>query len=1081
MTHSHHHDRSDEEVGHLSRALLAATRCGQALLHATEETHLIQQICDIIVQTGYRFVWVGKAEHDPEKTVRPVAWAGHEDGVLSAIQVSWADSDFGRGAMGTAIRTGTPRVIQDLSQDPAFVPWRAEAEKHGYRSCCALPLQSNGKVFGALAIYAAETHAFDERELALFTTFAETLSFGLAALQTQTEHSKVSERFKRGEEEKKHLIAVVQNSPDFVAISSPEGQVLSVNKAGRELVGMPQDTDVRSTRIQDYLAPDGTGIVQDIALPMIRGGRFWQGEVPMRHFGSNETITVDARAFPIFNSQGELIGLACVCQDIRDRKRQEENLRVAQFAMDHSGEAILWCGPDSRYMYVNDAACRILGYSREELLALSVWHVAPRRSAADWPNAWAEFKRCGFTTYETILHTKHGRSVDVEISVSYMSFGHKEFLCTFVRDISERKRHEQALLQAEEKYREIFENAVVGIFQTHPQGNIVAVNQALANMFGYQSREEFMEKVRDLSTQLYADPARRREFLQLLESRGVARNFEFEARQKDGKSVWLSANARAVRENQGKTLYYEGTLSDITERKLAEEQLRRTEKHLETVVNAAPVVFFAINNDGIFTLSVGSGLRGLELAPGQVVGHSVFDVYRDNPQILEHVRRALQGEEFTTIEEVPKYGRVFETLWGPRHDSAGKPSGLIGVAIDISERRRLEAQYLQAQKMDAVGRLAGGVAHDFNNLLGVIIGHGELAESHLDPQHPAAENLSQILGAAKKAAALTRQLLAFGRRQVTNPVVLDLNKVVHGCMKMLKPILREDINISFREEPGLGMVKVDAGHVEQVLMNLGVNARDAMPKGGLIILETSNVELDDNFLRGVSTLSPGPYVMLTFRDTGSGIDPELLPHIFEPFFTTKAPGEGTGLGLATVYGIVKQSGGHIRVYSELDHGTTFKICFPRVEDKEHLLEAEPEPEVIGGPETILLVEDEAGLRDVAANMLQSVGYKVIKAENGPEALAIVNACSENIDLVLTDIVMPGMSGSELLKELRSLRPSIKALYMSGYAGQQLAPYTDNASELELVEKPFTKKALLRKVRACLGSSGPAAMKASVNP
>lgn len=1081
MTHSHHHDRSDEEVGHLTRALVAATRCGQALLHATEETLLIQQICNIIVQTGYRFAWVGKAEHDEEKSVRPVAWAGHEDGVLSAIQVSWSDSVRGHGAMGTAIRTGTPRVIQDLSQDPDFTPWRAEAEKHGYRSCCALPLQSNGKVFGALAIYAAETHAFDERELALFTTFAETLSFGIAALRTQNEHSQVRERLTRGEEEKKHLIAVVQNSPDFVGIGTPEGQVLFVNRAGRELIGIPMDADVRPTKILDYLAPEGIAVVRDVAIPTIRSGKFWQGQVPMRHFRTNENISVEVRAFPIFNSHRELIGLACVCQDIRERKRQEENLKVAQFAMDHSGEAILWCGPDSRYTYVNDAACRILGYTREELLSLSVWHVAPRRTAADWPYAWAEFKRRGFTTYETILRTKYRRDIDVEISVSYMGFGRKEFLCTFVRDISERKRHEQALRQAEEKYREIFENAVVGIFQTHPRGHIVAVNQALANIFGYKSPEEFMEKVRDLSTQLYANPTRRREFLQLLEDRGVVRNFEFEACQKNGDRVWLSANARAVREGHGPTLYYEGTLADITERKLAEEQLRRTEEHLETVVNAAPVVFFAIDNDGIFTLSVGSGLRGLELTPGQVVGHSVFEVYGDNPQLLEHVRRALQGEEFTTIEEVPKYGRVFETLWGPRRDSAGRPAGLVGVAIDITERRRLEAQYLQAQKMDAIGRLAGGVAHDFNNLLGVIIGHGELAESTLDPLHPAAENLAQILGAAKKAASLTRQLLAFGRRQVANPIVLDLNKVVRGCIQMLKPILREDINISLHEESGLGMVKVDPGYIEQILMNLGVNARDAMPKGGEIVVETSNVELDDNCLREVPSLSPGPYVMLTVRDTGSGIDPELLPHIFEPFFTTKAPGEGTGLGLATVYGIVKQSGGHIRVYSEPNRGTTFKVCFPRVEDKEHQLQAEPEPEVIGGSETILLVEDEAGLRDVAANMLQSVGYKVLKAENGPAALTLISTYSETIDLLLTDVVMPAMSGRELFNELQALRPSIKALYMSGYAGQQLAPYTDSSSELDLVEKPFTKKTLLRKVRASLGPSGPAVMQASVHP
>lgn len=1077
MSHSRHHDPSNREVGHLTRALIAATRCGQALLHAPEEAHLIQQICNIIVQTGYRLAWVGKAEHDNEKTVRPVAWAGHEEGLLSAIKVSWSDSDYGRGPVGVAIRSGKPRVIQDLSQDPSYAPWREEAGKRGYRSCCALPLQSNGEMFGALAIYAAETHAFDERELALFTTFAETLSFGIAARQTQNEHSRVREQFKRGEEEKKHLIAVVQNSPDFVGIGTPDGQVLFVNKSGRELVGIPNDADVRSTRILDYLAPDGMAVVRDIALPTLLSGQFWQGEVTMRHFASHESVNVDVRSFPIFNSEHEIIGLACLCQDIRDRKRQEENLKVAQFAMDHSGESILWCGPDARYTYVNDAACRILGYTREELLSLSVWHVAPRRSALDWPKAWTEFKRRGFTTYETILRTKYGRDIDVEISVSYMGFGRKEFLCTFVRDISERKRHEQALRQAEEKYREIFENAVVGIFQTHPQGHIIAVNQALASMFAYASPEEFMEKVHDLATELYADPARRRYFLQLLENRGVVRNFEFEARQKDGKSVWVSANARAVRDG-GKTLYYEGTLSDITERRLAEEQLRRTEEHLQTIVNAAPVVFFALDKNGVFTLSLGSGLRGLQLEPGQVVGHSVFDVYRDNPQLLDHVRRALAGEEFTTVEEVPQYGRFFETLWGPRRDSAGNPAGLIGVAIDITERRRLEAQYLQAQKMDAIGRLAGGVAHDFNNLLGVIIGHGELAENNLDPQHPAAANLSQILDAAKKAAALTRQLLAFGRRQVTNPVVLDLNKVVRGCMQMLKPILREDIKISFKEEPGLGMVRVDPGHVEQILMNLGVNARDAMPKGGEIIIETRNIEPDDSCLRGASGILPGAHVMLTVRDTGCGIDPETLPHIFEPFFTTKAPGEGTGLGLATVYGIVKQSGGHIRVYSEPNHGTTFNVCFPGVEDKEHPVDVELEPEVIGGAETILLVEDEAGLRDVAANMLQSVGYKVLKAENGPAALTAVNAYPENIDLLLTDIVMPGMSGSELVKELRGLRPSIKALYMSGYTGQQLAPYTGGSSDLDLVEKPFTKKVFLRKVRATLGSPGTAAAKAS---
>jgi len=395
---------------------------------------------------------------------------------------------------------------------------------------------------------------------------------------------------------------------------------------------------------------------------------------------------------------------------------------------------------------------------------------------------------------------------------------------------------------------------------------------------------------------------------------------------------------------------------------------------------------------------------------------------------------------------------------------------VLAITQDVTEAKRLENQFRQAQRMAAVGRMAGGIAHDFNNILTVIMGYSEMVLHRLGSAHPMAKSLGEIKRAAERAATLTRQLLAFSRQQVLYPRVLDLNVVVNNLNQMLRRLIGEDIVLSFQAANPLGYIKADLGQIEQILMNLVVNARDAMPKGGTIAIATSLVELDEAYLDSHFSVRPGRYVLLSVSDTGCGMDEKTLSHIFEPFFTTKGPGQGTGLGLSTVYGIVKQSDGYIWVYSELEKGTTFKLYFPLHEEGAPVLsEWSAEVQPVGGTETVLVVEDDESLRKLTAALLESTGYRVLEADNGETAINLVEKWAESIDLLLTDVLMPVMSGVDLSARLRKLRPDLKVLLMSGYAGDLIARHRGIEPDILLIEKPFTRHGLLSKIRSVLNS------------
>jgi two-component system, cell cycle sensor histidine kinase and response regulator CckA len=413
-----------------------------------------------------------------------------------------------------------------------------------------------------------------------------------------------------------------------------------------------------------------------------------------------------------------------------------------------------------------------------------------------------------------------------------------------------------------------------------------------------------------------------------------------------------------------------------------------------------------------------------------------------------------------TIHWISRTGRTF-------FDESDTPVRAAGIGLDVTERQLWEEQFRQAQKVESVGQLAGGIAHDFNNLLTAIQGYSELLNETLDAESPHREYVAEIGRASERAASLTRQLLAFSRRQILDPRVIDLRESLHAMRSMLKRLIGENVNVVFRTTEQLTRVKADPGQIEQVILNLALNARDAMPDGGTLLLEVTTVDLDEAYARRHVSVKPGPYVMLSVSDTGTGMDLTTQERIFEPFFTTKPRGRGTGLGLSTVYGIIKQSGGNIWVYSELGRGTTFKIYLPRVEEAVDQQATQTPPPVLAGSETILVVEDEPSVRNLVQKVLERYGYRVLTARAPHEAMALAEAHGDSIQLVISDVVLPEMSGRALVSQLTADRPGLRVMFMSGYTDNAIVNHGVLDPDTPFLQKPFTPAALARKVRELL--------------
>ncbi len=508
-----------------------------------------------------------------------------------------------------------------------------------------------------------------------------------------------------------------------------------------------------------------------------------------------------------------------------------------------------------------------------------------------------------------------------------------------------------------------------------------------------------------------------------------------------------------------------------------EAALRAHERFLRDVIDADPHFVFAKDWDGRFTLANKAVAQVYGITPDALVGKTdadfnsnrqeVENFLRDDREVIASGRPKLIPEEPVTNAKTGET-RWFETVKVPLISADGTARQVVGVATDVTQRKRLEEQLRQSQKMEAIGRLAGGIAHDFNNLLTAIIGYAELLMADGGAADSRRGDVAEIKRAAERAAGLTQQLLAFSRKQLLQPKVLDLNALVRETQKLLRRLLGEDIELQTVAATDLDAVEADPGQLGQVIMNLAVNARDAMPRGGQLTIETANVVLDDAAVQQHVTMRPGRYVMLAVSDTGVGMDADTKAHLFEPFFTTKEAGKGTGLGLATVYGIVKQSGGYIWAYSEPGRGATFKIYLPPVAARAEAVRSPVAPSAAThGSETVLVVEDEEAVRRLSCRVLESHGYTVLAAGRGDQALHVASRHTGPIQLLVTDVVMPGMSGRELAKRLSSLRPATKVLYLSGYTDDAIVRHGVLEPGVSFLQKPFTPAALARKVREVL--------------
>ncbi len=741
------------------------------------------------------------------------------------------------------------------------------------------------------------------------------------------------------------------------------------------------------------------------------------------------------------------------------------------------------------FLDVNEAAVRKYGYSREQFLAMTVAEIRPEEDVPafrDWLTKAPLVDRISAGR----LRKSDGTIIDVEVHSNAILYSGRPARLVMAFDITDARRAEKEITGLNQRLRdrvtelETLLNLIpVGIAISEDRDcSRVRVNSALARLLGIPAGANASVTAPAEERPPYKLFRGGRELspeempMQTAASQGIGcENVEVDTVFPDGRRIGFLTSTAPLFDQQGAPRGCITSFLDITARKQAEDQLREANQTLRALIEALPLAIIAMDFQG----NVKSWNRTAQRMFGWTEQEVLGDLFPAVPESDEeffraNLKRARQGETLCGIERQRrrKDGSLMDVaLWNTvQRDASGSPVGVISVIADITQRKHLEEQLRQSQKMEAVGRLAGGVAHDFNNLLTVVTGFSQLMLDGMQEDNPFRAPLEEILKAGNRAAGLTNQLLAFSRRQMIRPTVVDLNRVITDTERMLRRLISEDIELVLLLGSGLRSVRADAGQIQQVLMNLAINARDAMPRGGSLTIETSNVVLRVNDLAAHPELRPGDYVLLTFTDTGEGMDETTRTRLFEPFFTTKGLGRGTGLGLSTVYGIVKQNGGDIAVWSEPGRGATFRIYLPGLSaDAEPPREAGKHSMPTEGSETVLLVEDEPGVRNMVRQVLTSQGYDVHVACDGRDALRVYAELSQQVDLLVTDVVMPHMNGQELARQLIALQPDLKVVYISGYAEPVLARYGVSEEGVTFLQKPFTPQELRRRVREALGA------------
>lgn len=1021
-----------------------------------------------------------------------------------------APQKLGKSCAAHVFRTGKSLLINQELFDYLTEAGEVELVGEPSPSWLGVPLNTPAKTIGVLVVqHYEDDRAYSERDVEFLSSVGGQIAVAIERKQAEEVLRESEERYRD----------LVENNLELITTHDLNGQILSANRAAAEVLGYDREDRFGTKNVYELLAPEARdrfgeyltrirkdGVASGLMLVQTRTGenRIWE---------YHNTLRTEGVVTPIVRS---------VARDITERKRAEGRL-AAQYVVTRAlADSVTLAEATPKILR---ALCETLGSVWGALWAVDreanvlrcqeVWHdpsaemaqfeTASRRLAfapgvglpgrvwADGQPAWIRdvvqdknFSRAPLAARATLQSAlaipieagskvlgvmeffgKTTREPDAELLAMMATVGSQ------IGQFIGRKQVDQNLRESEEKYRTILERMEEGYAEVDLRGTYVFVNDSFcritgrsrSELLGLNYKEIFDREHRQLLYDTYHNVYVTGEPIQ---------GFEYEVTRKDGAKRLVEESVSLRRDAEGRPIGFTGIRRDCTERKKGEAELRRLAAAVEETA------------DSVVITDKKGNIQYVNPAFERVTGYTKEEALNQNPRILKSGKTdtAVYAELWETITRGGvwsghlinrrKDGTFFEerVTISAIYDESHQIVNYVAVKQDISDLVLLEEQLRQSQKMEAIGQLAGGVAHDFNNLLTAINGYSALALQRLEDGHPIKSYLEEVKKAGDRAANLTRQLLAFGRKQILQPLALNLNSVVADMNKMLRRLIGEDIVLTAKLDPDVGKVMADPGQIEQVLVNLIVNARDAMPRGGDLTIETENVELDEEYGSKHVEVAPGKYVLLAVSDTGDGMAEEVRRRIFEPFFTTKEKGKGTGLGLSTVYGIVKQSGGNVTVYSEPGKGTTFKVYLPQVESgtrepKETVVEAAP----LGGSETVLLVEDEEVVRGLARRILEQAGYSVVEAGKADEALRFCEEHAAEINLLLTDIVMPEMSGKELADKLRSQCPDLKMLFMSGYTDEAIVHHGVLDSDVGFIQKPFTPAALVKKLREVLDSNG----------
>ena len=864
----------------------------------------------------------------------------------------------------------------------------------------------------------------------------------------------------RKKQENKFL-ALLEGVPEAVVVVNKEGILVLINARAETMFGYSREELLHQT--MEVLLPErlrGQHHGHRTQFPATPISRSMAADLePMCRRKDGTEFPAEISMNTVETDDGILISTVII--DITQRKRSEAELRQASDIVRSSNDGITSTTVDGIVSSWNSAAERIFGLTAGEAIGQSIANL----SIPDLPNGPLELNAKAISgehivNFETTRKRKDGTAVDVALTLSPIRDSRNNIVGTssIVRDISARKYAEVEL----RRYAEIVLSSSDAIISRTLDGTITSWNPSAERMFGYTAEEvvgkPFIRFVPPESSE------RALEVMAIANRGGQVINHESVRMRKDGTKVWIALTLSPVKDKNGEVEGCSAICRDITESRKASERFF-------TAFNLSPeAMTIATASEGRYIEVNESFLRVTGFKREQVTGRTSLELnFWDQPEDRADFIQRVMAEGSVRNLKV-----TFCTNGGERRQALvsadlidlGGQKCILALFMDITEKMILEEQLRHSQKMEAVGRLSGGIAHDFNNLVGVITGYSQILMEGLDPASKFYNDAKEISKAGRRAASLTQQLLAFSRRQILLARVLDLNAIVFDMTEMLWRLIGENIRLTSKLEPELWHVKVDKSQIEQVIVNLMVNARDSMPKGGELTLETKNVQLGNDDLLGATSISSGDYILFAVTDTGVGMDAQTQEHIFEPFFTTKEFGKGTGLGLAMVYGFVKQSGGKISVYSELGGGSTFNIYLPRAEQAFQLPSSMVPANSSQRSETVLLVEDEESIRTLIRRFLEEGGYTVLEANSGQQATEITRQHHGPIHLLLTDMVMPDTNGCELAKKLRSSRPELRTLYMSGYVNLADGKAEDFGP---LLLKPFSCDDLLFKLHEVLST------------